>query len=462
MEQLTFDKAFQRAVLRLMMVDDSFAVRAFQWLSHEMFTVPAFGWMFRVFKEHWQTWSMRTTDLVLRENVRRLPQEQAMRYAAEVELVLQLGVVPESEWVKAKLAEFIKQAIFARAHRESVKPFNEGDTERSYRTMAEAMERIQEVDFDRVDRSWVFDELTDRQRDRIRKAMDPMTGRFTTGIQQLDECTDGGVQLGELWAVFAYAKRCKTTWLVNQGFNATRVHRRPTLHLLLEGRLDVVVARYDSCFSGELYSRVKKGEIDSQLYYELQHEYASLRKLLVVRRLDGWDNTIDDVRAELHYLKSQGFVPEMLITDYMDLGRKRDAGRNDNELSHQVGFARDLKRLHENEHMAGWSAWQAQRPSKGAHTREHVLTSANVADAYAKVRIVDAYGSLNATDDEMSEGEMRYFQEGHRDAPVNRLWTITNDLSRMRMALSVVHTPASVDVETGHQGPVQATLGGLQ
>lgn len=450
MQQLTFDRGFQRAILRLMMVDDSFAARAFLWLGPEMFTAEAFGWMFRVFQEHWQMWTTRTTDLVLREHVRRLPQDKAMRYASEAEQVIMLGNVPESEWVKAKLAEFIKQAIFARAHRESAKPFNDGQTDRAYRIMADAMERIQDVEFERADRVWLFDELDARQRKRIRDAMDPMGDRFNTGINELDDIT-GGVHRGELWAVFAYAKRCKTTWLVNQGFNATRIHRRPTLHLLLEGRLDQIAARYDACFSGELYSRVKRGEIDAQLYYELQQEYMSLRRLLVLRRLPGWDNTIDDVRAELHYLKSQGFVPQMMITDYMDLGRKRDASRNDGELAHQVGFARDLKRLHENENIAGWSAWQAQRPRKNAHTREHVLTSANVADAYAKVRIVSAYGSLNATDDEMDEGIMRYYQEGHRDAPVNRLWTITNDLARMRMALSTVPNADPEPTQMGEQ-----------
>jgi hypothetical protein len=446
-QPFTFDRGFQRAILRLMMVDDSFAARAFQWIGAEMFTAESFGWMFGVFREHWQTWSMRTTDLVLREAVRQLSQEKAMRFSSEVEQVIALGAVPEGEWVKSQLAEFIKQAIFARAHRESVKPFNDGRTDRAYSIMAAAMERIQEVDFDKVDRVWLFDELDERQRERVRHAMNPMADRFTTGIQQLDSATEGGVHRGELWAVFAYAKRCKTTWLVNQGFNATRIHRRPTLHLLLEGRIDLVAARYDACFSGELYNRVKRGEIDAALYYELQQEYLQLRRLLVIRRLPGWDNTIDDVRAELHFLRSQGFIPEMMITDYMDLGRKRDADRSDSELKHQVGFARDLKRLHENENMAGWSAWQATRPRKGAHTRAHVLTSSNVADAYAKVRVVTAYGSLNATDDEMDDGEMRFFMEGHRDAAVNRLWTIENDLSRMKMALSVIHTPEADPTE---------------
>ena len=432
----TFDVGFQRAVLRLMMLDDAFAVKAIQYLKPDYFTVPSLGWTYRLFHDYWQTYQQRCTEIPLREAVRRLGEQHRARYAHEAEQIIGCGNVPESDYVKEQLQDFCQQAVFAIAHQESADLFNAGKKKQAYDVMARAQERIQDIGFDKEQRIWLFDELPERQSERWRAQMDPMRGVFTTGLPQLNDRTEGGVHLGELWAVFSYAKRCKTTWLVNQGFNATRIHQRPTLHLLLEGRIDMIAARYDACFSQELYSRVKRGEIDAQLYVALQEEYAGLRRLLVIRRLPGWDNTIADVLAELHYLKSQGFIPEMLITDYMDLGRKRDPGRNETETSHQIAFARDLKRLHEDRNFAGWSAWQAQRPRKGAHTREHILSESNVADAYAKVRIVTAYGSLNATDDEMDKGEMRYFQEGHRDAPVHQVWSITNDLSRMRMLTS--------------------------
>lgn len=443
MQTFTFDLSFQRSMLRLMMLDGGFASKVHRWVDSGMFTSPALGWIYGVFESYWKQYDGPCSEMVLRDAARTLPDDKAYRYTSEIDLIVQIARVNESEYIAEKLADFVKQAIFARAHQDSVKPFNAGKTEEAYRVMMQAMEKIQEVDFNDVARSWLFDELLQRQQQRHRDQMDFGSRSFTTGIRGLDDLTDGGVHLGELWAVFAYAKRCKTTWLINQGFNATRVHRMPTLHLLLEGRLETATARYDACFSGELYTRVKRGDIDAKLYYSLQNEYQSLRKLLVVRRLDGWDNTIDDVRAELQYLKSTyGFVPKMLITDYADLGRKRDASKNENETGHQIGFSRDLKRLHENEEIAGWTAWQATRPSKGAHTRKHVLSSANVADAYAKVRIVSAYGSLNATDEEMEMGVMRYFHEGHRDAPVNRTWKISNDLERMRMI-----TTAEVDEE---------------
>jgi hypothetical protein len=431
------------------MIDEAFCARALRHVEAGYFTNEALGWMWTTLAGYWQAYSMRLTDMPLREAVRQLSPEKAVRYSHEVELVIGLGNVPEAEYVKRELKDFIQRNIFAIAHQDSARLFNEGKVVESYDLTARAQERIQDVNFDDVDRIWLFEELHERQRERMRAQMDLNHGVVTTGIPLLDAITDGGVHPGELWVVFAYAKRCKTTWLINQGFNATRVHHLPTVHFVLEGKGRQIAARYDACFSQELYTNVKRGDIDAALYRQLAQEYEQLRRLCVVRTLNDWDVTILDIDAELHFLRTQGFLPKFGILDYMDLGRMRDAASGASETQHQVGFARDHKRLANKTDIGWWSAWQAQRPKVGAHEKEHVLTSSNVADAYAKVRIVDAYGSLNATDEEMTRGEMRVFMESHRDAPLNKLFGVTNDLSRMRMVTSAIEwtPPAAVSNE---------------
>lgn len=466
MTVFSFDTGFQRAIIRLMMVDDSFMAHGLKWIEPGYFTSEVLGWMFRLTEWYWEHYQARLTDMVLRAQVRKLPEDKAMRYQSEAERVIALGNVPESDYIKEQVAEFVKQAIFAKAHQRSAELFNADKKVESYDVMMRAMERVQDVSFHREDRIWFFDTLTERNRERIRGALTQYASCFSTGIRQLDDLTDGGVHLGELWAVMAYAKRGKSTWLINQGAYATRVHRQPTVHFVLEGRGQQIANRYDAWFSHELYNRIKLGDIDPDVYQRLQQEYLYLRKLLVIRTLNDWNINIFDIEKELHYLKTQGFDPSMMIVDYMDLGRSRD--RVDSEMQHQINFSRDLKRLVNKRMMACWSAWQAQRPREGAHEKEHVLTSSNVADAYAKVRIVDAYGSLNATDEEMNRGEMRLFWEGHRDAPVNKLWRITNDLSRMQMITSAQeYDPNEADsgespsLPDGTPGWQSGTTGGL-
>lgn len=415
------------------MVDEAFGSKVVRLLDASHFTTEPLGWIFGVQARYWQEYAVRCTDVPLRNALKYARTEQVPRYSAEVEAVIALGAVPEAGYIKSELREYARRAVFAEAHQESAKLFNEGKHAEAYDLMAKAQDRIRAIDFEDVDRQWYFEEFVEREAQRRSVAALGFRA-FGTGLKELDEATDGGVHPGELWVVEAYAKRGKTTFLINQGYRATYVHREPTLHLILEGQGKKIAARYDACMSDDLYARVKSGALSTQSYRVLQEEFVRLRGLLVIRTINDWDVNILHVQNELRELRARGFMPTMLIVDYMDLLRART--RADSETEHQLQAARDLKRLVNQEDLACWSAWQAQRPKPGAHLKKHILTSSHAADCYAKVRIVDAYGSLNATDEELRLGQMRIYWEGHRDAPVGLLWRVQNDLSRMRMVVS--------------------------
>jgi len=430
-----------------MLQDDVFGSRCAQYLEAGFFQLEAFGWAFKFYKHYLEEYGAKPTDIAVRHELRRLSSDKFMLYAGEIEFALMPGGVPEAEYIKAQLREFVRMNLFVEAHRESAKRFTAGEYAQAYEIFREANDRMGTIQFERPARQWFFEELADRQVRRVTEQSDIRAVPRMTGIPDLDRITDGGVHNGELWAVFAYAKRCKSTWLINQGFNATRIHKQPTLHVQLEGSPKQCSDKYDACFSRELYTRVKLGEINAEAFLSLQDEYQRLRKLLVIRTFNDWDMNMGHVLNELNELKAQGFEPTTLIVDYIDLLRSRSS-RVDSELQHQLDASRDLKRLINEREYAGWTAWQAQRPKPGALQREHVLTSANVADAYAKVRVVDSWGSLNATDEEMARNEMRVYWEGHRDAPVGKLYRITNELATMRM----IETSEEIDFRATGDG----------
>jgi replicative DNA helicase len=430
-----FDTNFQRSILRLMQTDDLFCMRVLQHVEAGFFTHEALGWIFKVIERYWRDYQLLCGDVPLRDTLRYVREDKLGYYSAEVDQVIFLGNVPSSNYVKDKLADFCKRNLFSIAHKESAALFNDGKSDEAYDVMATSQDKIREVDFGEIDRQWFFEELPERQRQR--RALQTQSGQIlSTGIPDLDRMADGGVRVGEVWAVLAYAKRCKTTWLINQGFSALRMYAIPVLHIALEGRAEQMGNRYDACFSDNLYKKVKAGEIAPQSFRVMQDEYRRLQHLLVIRTINDWDANVINIKTELEELKAHKFVPGLLIVDYMDLLRSRY--KVESETAHQVAAARDLKRLVNQNEFACWSAWQAQRPKPNAHTKQHVLTSGNVADAYAKVRIVDAYGSLNATEEEMTAGEMRVFWEAHRDSPVHKTWLIKNDLSRMKMVTEVI------------------------
>jgi len=428
-----FGTGFQRQVLRLCMIDEAFAQKAMEYLDVDHFTAEELGWVFKSMHAYHEQYSRRCTETPLREALRQESAERAALYSGELDAIMALEQVPEAPYLKNELREFVRRQVFAVAHNQSAKLFNAGRTDEAYDVMGAAQDQIHKITFDTVDRQWFFEELGGRYSDRIRESLNADHEVFRTGLDPLDDAT-GGVQKGELWVVFAYAKRCKSTWLVNMGWSATYVDCAPTVHFQLEGKGAQIAAKYDARFSQELYSDVKAGRMSVPTFRWLQEDYLRRRQLLVIRTLNDWDVSVLHLQAELSELKAQGFTPEMCILDYMDLGRSR--AKVDSETQQQMNFARDFKRLLLQNDMAGWSAWQAQRPKKGAHDIEHILSSSDVADAYAKVRIVDAYGSLNATDEEMRMGTMRFFMEAHRDSPVNQIYRIENDLARVRMVTS--------------------------
>jgi len=428
-----FGIEFQRAIVRLAQVDDAFAYRAVKHVEPGFFSIEPLGWLWKGIRAHVEAYRKPPTDIVLQEWLRALPGDKQVTYVPEVHAVRAIGEVKDSEYVKDKLREFLRRNIFATAHRESALLFNENKFDDSYGVMAKAHDAIQTLDFEVVDRQWFFDEVSTRQHARSLASMS-FEQNFTTGVPMLDRISEGGVKLGEVWAIMGYAKRGKTTWLINQAFGATRVHRAPTLVINMEGKGSQWADKLDACFSRGLYYNVKRGQIDPALWREMHAEYLGLRRLLVIRTRNEWDTNILDIQAELDELRAQNFRPRVLIVDYMDLGRARD--RADSETAHQIAFARDLKRFAVNEELACWSAWQAQRPKPDANVREHIITSGMVADAYAKVRIVDGFGSINATDEEWKRGHARLYWENYRDAAVNETFWIQNDLARMRMAVA--------------------------
>ncbi|HEY5553284.1 MAG TPA: DnaB-like helicase C-terminal domain-containing protein [Opitutaceae bacterium] len=433
-----FDAGFQRAVLRLMMVDEQFCVAALRWIDPGFFTVEALGWIYRIFQAYWRDYSRMCPDNPLRGALRFVTDNRASYYQQEIEQVIARGTVPEADWIRDQLADFCRRAEFAVAHRDAAALFNDGKVTEAYDVMAKAQDRIREIVFDTIDRQWFFEELRDRQAAR---GFDDAAPGFATGIPELDHATSGGIQPGEVWAVLAYQKRGKTTWLVNQGFNALRMHGAPVLHVLLEGNGAKIAARYDSLFSNATYSEVKRGNLSPQSVGLLYEEYARMRRLLVIRTMnDDWNVNMTHVRAEVKELAAHGFKPRLMNLDYVDLMRSRSPGV-ESEQQHQLDGCRDLVRFAEQEEIAVHTAWQAQRPKNpAANDTKHVLTSASIADCYAKSRIVTAYGSLNATDEEMRAGQMRIFWEAHRDSEIRKLWLVANDLSRSRMIEMVYGT----------------------
>lgn len=430
-----FDVSFQRSIARLAMLDEGFAGRAFKYVDASYFTTRPLGWIWTTMAAYWQKYMVRMTEVPLRDALRYVEPENVTTYSNEIDAITSIPYVTEHAYVREALADFCRRSIFAQAHKQAQERYNAGKPVEAYDVTQRALDRIREVTFEDENRSFFFEEFEERHRKRIVQNATGFQRVYSTGIGPLDDACDGGAVEGEVWLVQGYAKAGKSTWLINEGFRCLRMHREPVLHIQLEGKREQTEMRYDARFTGELYSEVRKGSITPSLYRDVLDEYRRLKGLLVIRAMTDWDVTVLDVESELKTLAARGFKPKMLVCDYVDLMRSRNA-RVDSETQHQLDATRDLKRITLNWSLVTHTVSQTQRPKDDADEFEHVIRAAKIADAYAKIRVVDFVGSLNSTRKERQQGISRFYAEMHRDNPMGLLLKLTNDISRMKIGVS--------------------------
>ena len=436
-----FGLAFQRVLVRLLMLDEAFCHKACGLLRREFFPDAAMGWFFETCRDHYDRHRRPASDVALEEAIGRLDPALRGQYAG-VLVQIQGTLVGEREFVIAQLTDFVQRNIFVRAYHAAQGEYNAGRPTAAYDLLQKQMDEIRAVSFDDVDRVWYFEDFPDRMARRYLRASSG-DDTFSTGFEALDEMTDGGIHRGEVWCWIAYAKHGKSSVLSHHGYVAVRALRKRVAHILLEGSCDAIAGKYDARWGGALYSRMKRGDVDAAVHARLVSEFATMKRLLVIRRLNGWDNTILNVHAELADLKSQGFVPDMVVLDYGDLLQSRKS-RDGTYLAQGDAF-RDLKSLADMLGVAIWTASQVKRPTSDADEREHILQARSIADSWQKVMVCDFLGSLNWTTEERRAKETnppwsnaRLYPEMYRENEVGRTIPIQIDWATMTFRQAVL------------------------
>ena len=114
--------------------------------------------------------------------------------------------------------------------------------------------------------------------------------------------------------------------------------------------------------------------------------------------------TINTIRAYLNQLKSyEGFVPDVLVIDYMELLRPVREGMSEYEAQQRI--AEELRGLAVEQNLLVWTATQTNRAGRGAR----VITDEHLGDSYGKFRVVDLAISINQDEEEFDEGMMRAY-----------------------------------------------------
>ncbi|MBN2260700.1 MAG: hypothetical protein JW702_09150 [Clostridiales bacterium] len=450
-----FGSDFQKSLLLYLTTDYIFASLVIPYLKADYFENEVLVWCFNYIVAYQKKFNAIPSMRILLEETKGLPFQQREIYRLAIETIVESENLAEIEWLKDKVLDFIKRNIFVEAFKRSKDHYNSGLITEAYDNMMTAMDKIHRSTWETVDRTFFFEDFEQRHASRL--GSDSESDNIVTGIHELDRILGGGLSLGEAGIWVGYAKRGKTTLLINHGVQGIRRSYKNVLHTVFEGSRGLVSNRYDTIFAQLDYQLVKYGQMDETTFQRLHYEYRMYQRKLVIRAFtERWDYTIEDIYKELKELERlHNWKPDLLIIDYGDLLKGR--GKYSTETENQRAAFRDIKML-ANRGYAIWTATQGQRPTKDLDTDATVLSSRNIADCYDKVRSGDFIGSINQTREERERKRARLYAELYRDNEAGSVIPIYADFKKMTMHSLRTDNNNSLVVPTRGVQQVKASL----
>jgi len=290
---------------------------------------------------------------------------------------------------------------------------------------------LEDGSFRSVDYASDFDNRVDtRMQLRDNPTFSP---RILTGISGLDLQF---VLRGSLIVNFlAPYKRYKSIFLNSLGF-AALLQGFNVLHVTLENAYSLTADRYDTMFSLVTYDRVCGA-------YLTQAELDNMRNMFAWMK--SWDNrlkivkgkatetTTKDIFAELERLKrTEGFVPDIIIVDYLNI--LADSKHNKEERMAQTQVVWDLKSVADTYRCPIITASQAKSEAAVAErmSMDHQGKSVGIAQA------VDLTIAINQTPQERDGGIIVLSPLVSRAEPITIPEVVLDsDLSRMLVSRSL-------------------------
>ena len=398
-------------------------------VKDEYFEFPSHQKMFAVIIEFFLNYKKLPTDDQLLEEVKKVMASNELfgDYRDELEAINNLDErsIDNQEYYLDLVEEFAKEQAVKDAILKSVdhlKKKNFGAIEDEVRS-AFSVNRNVDLGTD------YFSGIKERW-ERLNSAQ--LVPKFRTPFETLNEALDGGLAHKEMAMVVAPPGVGKSLFLANQAARSV-LDGHNVLYVSLEMAEDRVAQRLDSIFTRiqqcELSNRVE--DIEERL--NIISKQWEDRGKLVVKEFPTKRLSVTGLRAFLNQLKNyEDFTPDVIIVDYLEL-MKTD--RDMAEYQGQERLAQELRGVASEYGCLVWTATQTNREGK----KVNIITDAELADSYGKIRVCDLVFSINQTEQEFDKGSARLYLMKSRNGRARFIVPIGIDYTRLVVSQNKSH-----------------------
>ena len=268
----------------------------------------------------------------------------------------------------------------------------------------------------------------------------------TTGWNEIDTITSGGLGRNELGVVIAPTGAGKSMALVHLGSQAIK-EGKTVVHYTLELQDTVVACRYDSCITKYPLSDL------SNFKDEIFEEIKNLDGTLIVKEYPTKSASTNTIKAHLARLVKRGIEPGMVIVDYADLLRPvvvRKEKRTELESIYE-----ELRGLSNEFNCPVWTASQTNRSGLNAED----VTMEQISEAFNKCFVADFICTLSRTIEDKQNNKAKMFIAKNRNGPDGMVYDLFMDTSNVCIKIlakpvvsagaapQVVTSPVAIDMK---------------
>lgn len=299
--------------------------------------------------------------------------------------------------------DFVKNCMFIDVYNKSSELFNKGKEEQAYKTFSNGALDITNFSLKESQYTKLLQDFNKRQIERFKKNHNPT--KIPSMIDELDRRSGGGFEPGQLIIYIAESKGGKSFALIHHGVTGLRVSY-DVLHVQLEGTEAECTNRYDACWSGNLYTDVKKGEFTEKSLKAYKKIRESLNSELYIYAPVKYQSfNCDDLQTRIKDLKKKRPNLKLVVLDYLDLANPDNKEYSPSEERfRQQKTARRLKEIAMEEDVLIITATQSSVLSRElVNDPDFVIDREHLSEDKGKIRVVDMMISINRTKEEAKE-----------------------------------------------------------
>jgi len=393
--QFNMEDDYQKCILSLLVADAQFLRECVDLIQPNYFKNNSHKLICRVVFDYYEEYKKIPNKIIIKQSIKdRLKDEaKALLTNAELNSVYDYYIpgLEARESLQNRVLKFAKTQALRVAFRKSfdilAKDF-ESD---------ESWSEIQEIYRDAilVDKQYdtglnYFETVEQRYADM---EVEDNTDIFTSGFETIDNSlTGGGMKRGEIYAWMGLSGTGKSLALVTASVKNLMAGKK-VLYISCEMSMNEIAERFDAQLANEAIWQLKDRK-DTVIAAIKEHvsDFEDKRQL-VIADFPAGSADVNTFRALHARLKMEGFIPDLVIIDYV--GEMKDhAGIKTYESRFRI--VRDLKGFASEEKFLCLTAMQ---PNRGARELQNdptkYIDDDNLADAFGQTRPLSGLWSIN-------------------------------------------------------------------